>query len=324
MKSPDWRIVDQRGEVRLDPNGVTVMSGPDWTGRYERVTFGAGFHMNLGCIETRGPTEHRVAGESDAPPSVSVWMPISGQATLSTADHPDFRFRPWRAALLVTKDRAGVFRFPGPQAFRFFSVAVSPELLTSLLDGEVPEGLRPLVESRARETVIRERPIKAATRALVGELGAPGAGGSLQRLHREAVALRLLTEVLGAEMTAFDASTLTSAETAAVHGAREALVRDLRDPPSAAELAKAARMGLRRFLNAFEALHGASPDRALRLARLSEARRLVETGDLPMKEIAWRVGYAHASNFVSAFAAEYGAPPRRFRRTVAQPGAGRP
>jgi len=314
MTAPDWRIVDQAGEVRLDPNGVTVMSGPDWTGRYERVTFGAGFHMNLGCVETRSPTEHHVVGESDAPPSISVWIPIAGQAALSTTDRPDFGFTPWRAALLVTKDRAAVFRFPGPQAFRFFSVAVSTELFVSLLDEKVPQALRPLVESHGRRTVIRERPVTAPTRALVSELGAPGEGGALERLHREAVALRLLTEVLGAEMEGFDPSTLTLAEAETVRDAHEALVRDLRDPPSAAELAKAARMGLRRFLNAFEALHGASPDRALRLARLSEARRLLEAGELPMKEIAWRVGYAHASNFVAAFSAEFGVPPRRFQR----------
>jgi len=314
MKSPDWRIADQAGEVRLDPDGVTVMSGPGWVGRYERVTFGAGFHMNLGCVGTQGPVEHRVAGESDAPPSISVWAPIAGRATLSTTDAPDHRFTPWRAALLVTKDRAGVFRFPGPQTFRFFSVAVSSELFASLLDDKVPEALRPLVESRGRATVIRERPVTAATRTLIGDLGAPGEGGSLQRLHREAVALRLLTEVLGAEADGFDSSTLSPAEAAAVRAAHETLVSDLREPPSAAELAKTARMGLRRFLQAFEALHGASPDRALRLARLVEARRLLEAGELPMKEIAWRVGYAHASNFVTAFSAEFGEPPRRFSR----------
>lgn len=314
MKSPDWRIADEAGEVRLDPNGVTARSGPGWTGRYERVTFGAGFHMNLACVETEGPVEHHVDGQSDAPPSISVWAPIAGEATLSTSDAPDFRFTPWRAALLVTKDRAGTFRFPGPQTFRFFSVAVSAELFVSLLDDRVPEALRPLVEAQGRATVIRERPITAATRVLIRELGAPGEGGSLQRLHREAVALRLLTEVLGAEMAAFDAATLTTAESAAVRRAHEALVSDLREPPSAAELARTAGMGLRRFLHAFEALHGASPDRTLRLARLAEGRRLLEAGELPLKEIAWRVGYAHASNFIAAFAAEFGEPPRRFQR----------
>ena len=317
MKSPDWRIADREREVRLDPNGVTVLSGAGWTGRYERVTFGAGFHMNLGCVETEAAAEQHVVRDSDAPPSISVWIPMAGQATLATSDRPPYRFTPWRAALLVTKDRAGTFRFPGPQVFRFFSVAVSSDLFVSLLDGNVPERLRPLVESGARATVIRERPIKAATRVLIGELGAPGEGGSLERLHREAVALRLLTEVLGAEMRGFDIASLTDAETAALHDARRALVADLREPPSAAELAKGARMGLRRFLNAFEALHGASPDRALRLARLSEARRLLEAGDFPMKEIAWRVGYAHVSNFSAAFTAEFGAPPRRFSRTLA-------
>src|SRR5690606_23618851 len=125
-----------------------------------------------------------------------------------------------------------------------------------------------------------------------------------------------LTEVMGGEMAGFDATSLTAAEASAIHEAHAALVADLREPPSAAELARSARMGLRRFLQAFETLHGASPDRALRMARLTEARRLLETEELSMKEIAWRVGYSHVSNFVAAFSSHFGQPPRRFSRRV--------
>ena len=119
---------------------------------------------------------------------------------------------------------------------------------------------------------------------------------------------------MGGETARLDATSLSAAEISAVHQAHAALLADLREPPSASELAKGARMGLRRFLQAFEALHGASPDRALRLARLTEARRLLEGYPLPMKEIAWRVGYSHASNFATAFSAEFGEPPRGFQR----------
>lgn len=140
----------------------------------------------------------------------------------------------------------------------------------------------------------------------------PAEGGALQRLHREAVALRLLSEVVGAEAQTGEA--LTRREQDALRDARADLLRELREPPSASELARQAGMDLRRFLRAFETLHGASPAQLVRRKRLEEARRLLEAGELSLKEIAWRVGYGHVNNFIAAFADEFGQPPRRFQR----------
>ena len=161
MKSPDWRISHGASEVRLDPGGVTAMAGSGWRARYERVSFGPGFHMNLGHVETDTPMEQVVSEQDDIPQSISVWAPITGRATLTTEDAPELAFKPWRGAMLVAKDRTATFRFPASQTFRFLSVAVSVDLFVSLLDGKTPATLRPLVESRGRATGGRERPIKA-------------------------------------------------------------------------------------------------------------------------------------------------------------------
>jgi transcriptional regulator GlxA family with amidase domain len=107
---------------------------------------------------------------------------------------------------------------------------------------------------------------------------------------------------------------LTAPEEAAVRAARGHLVADLRDAPSAVTLAEASGIGLRRFLRAFETLHGESPAQALRVERLNQARQMLEAGELAIKEVAWRVGYNHVSNFATAFADQFGRPPRQFLR----------
>lgn len=312
MGAPDWRVGSDSAESAVTADGVTELSGPGWRGRFERTTFGVGFHMHLGRIEADAAFDLPVAGAADTPSVVSAFTLISGAARHTNEDWPDVELEPGKAILFVHKDRRGGFRIPGPQVLSFFSVAVSPELLTSLLDGRVPPLLAPFVESRGRVTVIKERPVSRATRSLIDALDAPGDGGALQRLHREAVAIRLLSELIEPEPE--PATAPSRAETAVLAAARARLLADLHDPPPAAVLAEEAGLSLRRFLRSFEALHGASPAQLVRRERLVRARLLLEAGETPLKEIAWQVGYAHVSNFVTAFADEFGAPPRRFQR----------
>jgi AraC-like DNA-binding protein len=46
--------------------------------------------------------------------------------------------------------------------------------------------------------------------------------------------------------------------------------------------------------------------------RLEHARLALEQGAANLKEVSFRVGYNHVSNFVHAFRARYGAPPRQY------------
>jgi len=73
-------------------------------------------------------------------------------------------------------------------------------------------------------------------------------------------------------------------------------------------------LSLKCLLHGFKEMYGETPVQLLRRERLSLARRLVEEDRLPLKEVAWRVGYHHVTNFVNAFSAEYGVPPRRMGR----------
>ena len=52
--------------------------------------------------------------------------------------------------------------------------------------------------------------------------------------------------------------------------------------------------------------------RSLAQRRLEHARVALKEGDLSIKLVAFRVGYNHVTNFINAFTARYGVPPRAY------------
>lgn len=83
---------------------------------------------------------------------------------------------------------------------------------------------------------------------------------------------------------------------------------------SVERLADAAHMSRRSFIRAFRASTGSTPAAWVRSRRLDEARRLLETTDLPIDQIAASCGFGNTvtlrQNFVSAF----GGTPSSYRR----------
>ncbi len=88
----------------------------------------------------------------------------------------------------------------------------------------------------------------------------------------------------------------------------------LHEPLPVAELARRAMMSKRSFARRFTAATGTTPHAWLRSLRLSRAEELLETTDLPVEEIARRVGYGSAAVLREQFVRRRGVPPRSYRR----------
>ena len=86
-------------------------------------------------------------------------------------------------------------------------------------------------------------------------------------------------------------------------------------PLSLADLASHAAMSVRTFTRRFRAEVGASPNRWLTQQRVAQAQRLLETTDLPVDEVARRVGLGTAASLRLHMAATVGVPPTAYRRT---------
>ncbi|MFD5623441.1 GlxA family transcriptional regulator [Streptomyces yangpuensis] len=90
---------------------------------------------------------------------------------------------------------------------------------------------------------------------------------------------------------------------------------NLHEPLPVAELARRAVMSKRSFARRFTAATGTTPHAWLRSLRLSSAEELLETTDLPVEEIARRVGYTSAAVLREQFVRRRGVPPRSYRRS---------
>ena len=65
----------------------------------------------------------------------------------------------------------------------------------------------------------------------------------------------------------------------------------------------------------FRSRTGYSPHEYIVLRRIDEAKSLLHTTALSVKEIAFRVGYHSEVNFISSFTAKTGVSPAAFRRS---------
>jgi transcriptional regulator GlxA family with amidase domain len=81
-----------------------------------------------------------------------------------------------------------------------------------------------------------------------------------------------------------------------------------------ADLAAHAAMSVRTFTRRFRAEVGVSPNRWLVQQRVALARRLLETTDLPVDEVARRAGLGTAASLRLHMAATVGVPPTAYRR----------
>ncbi|MFE2407663.1 GlxA family transcriptional regulator [Kitasatospora sp. NPDC059408] len=88
----------------------------------------------------------------------------------------------------------------------------------------------------------------------------------------------------------------------------------LHEPLPVTELARRAMMSKRSFARRFTAATGTTPHAWLRSLRLSRAEELLETTDLPVEEVARRVGYGSAAVLREQFVRRRGVPPRSYRR----------
>jgi AraC-like DNA-binding protein len=171
-----------------------------------------------------------------------------------------------------------------------------------LLDGEPPPN---------RYVATRNRGVM---RRLAGAAFGRSLNGPLRRLMVEGAVLQLFaTQAAAAAPPAPPAdNVLSRRERSLMSEALDRLLADMRRPPSLGELAESTGLSERRLNACFRKAFGATVFETLRNHRLEHGRLALEAGAQSLKEIAWRVGYNDVSNFVHAFRARYGAPPRRY------------
>lgn len=85
-------------------------------------------------------------------------------------------------------------------------------------------------------------------------------------------------------------------------------------PPTVEELAKLCGVSARHLLRLYRNLSGETVTAHIQRAQFSRARVLLTTTDLPLKEIASRLGFARSGSFSTAFRRATGVSPKLYRQ----------
>ncbi|WP_085032595.1 helix-turn-helix domain-containing protein [Ensifer aridi] len=88
---------------------------------------------------------------------------------------------------------------------------------------------------------------------------------------------------------------------------------NLRNPPSASELASSLGVSIQGLTDELRKETGLNYANYIADRRMKKAMLLLESGDAPLKQVAYEVGYGHTSNFCTAFKRRFGATPKDAR-----------
>jgi AraC family transcriptional regulator len=157
----------------------------------------------------------------------------------------------------------------------------------------------PVVALDARSSVLA-RAADACADALDGRIASPYAASAVAY----GIAMDLLDECLTRPRTQ---------EPKYLSRVERLCKSQLDKPIGVADMARAAGMSRYHFTRRFQQARGVSPGQYLLGLRLEQAVRLVARGDLSVREVALRCGYADANYFCKAFRKRFGVSPGAFR-----------
>lgn len=106
---------------------------------------------------------------------------------------------------------------------------------------------------------------------------------------------------------------LLARDIARLHEARSILTANLADTPTVSALSRMLALNETKLKAGFRKLFGETIQEYVTRAKLETALALIETSDLSISEIGYRLGYRYPANFTQAFKARYGVTPRAAR-----------
>ena len=101
-----------------------------------------------------------------------------------------------------------------------------------------------------------------------------------------------------------------------VREAQEYIDRHFTQELSVAQVAAKFFVSPSHLTHSFHEQVGYSPKQYIKLLRLSYARELMETTDLPVTDVAVKCGFADVNNFIRAFRQTYSVPPGKWRHST--------
>lgn len=311
-----WALENADGDVReFDGMGRAEFSDGPFQGymEYHDITDGIGFYR----LEVQSDRDFTLSAAEHSPTDMLILGCIlAGSGRIAAEGSEDQEWRDsGRLYALTPFGRRTNYHVTAGAMWRSTALKVDARIVDRVANDYVPAVVREAV-SNGGAPISTSIPLAPALARVAEDLVRPVYCGRMAELYRESKVLKLLAlqfDALAEEPA--EQRQLTARELARVRDAHDRLLSELGQTPGLQELATAVGLSPKRLNLGFRLLYGQTVFELLRDARLDAARKLLtERPDLPLKQIAWTVGYAQATNFISAYRRRFGVPPGRHKR----------
>jgi AraC-like DNA-binding protein len=306
----EW-LLREGGAVQAVPASRRMSFEDDhWRATIERVEIGDGLRIYLTTAAIR-----RSLTLEPMQIVPGAWLcskiAVRGRVAVTFPDRTAIRLAPERSMLFRLKEGKLLFSPSPRQTLQLTGYMLRADRVESLCDDDVPAHIRPLIAAKTQREQLVPIDTTPHLRRVAARMFSDAFTGPLRPVYLEGLALQLFAIHCAIAGGARTTGSLSAGERRLIEEARERLLADMTGPPTSAELAGALGMSERRLNAGFRALFGATMFETLRNERLEHARIVLESEAVPLKTVADRVGYRHVTNFISAFTARFGHPPRQ-------------
>jgi AraC-like DNA-binding protein len=259
---------------------------------------------------------------------LQFYFELSGDLTMTIPGAPSLHLN--QPSLLIYHQRRGMefTAWTAPSARqRSVIVNVRPGFVlgTFLGDGEeMPAPLRWLLHGTGDGAMpYCQLPLSASMFDLVTRLVEAPYSGAIGLVHTEALVMELLCAgVAQVGLPPVPRQAYTARELRCLNAAREIWMREMAQPPTIREVARATGLNQTTLKQGFKTLFGETPFELSVRCRMRRALELLREQRLPVARIAEVVGYRHPTSFATAFRRHFGVQPQQAGRQSSQPPGG--
>jgi AraC-like DNA-binding protein len=300
--------LSEEGAVRVQP------TFGDAEGFREIIMLEDGFQVVLGDITCH--KEAYLSMKSDT--SLKFHYRLEGLSGLELSDELENRIANYSMGVLLHPEGLEKHEhYLAGEHERSVTLICESQFLRNLFSGitdKLPEALADYVLNDEATAYRDSLPMKtdmvsAANMILTNELQ-----GAMRRYYIEGRALELLVLSLQACIDAVANADnpergMSQREVERMHKTRQLLEQQYVNPPTISELARHIGLNEAKLMHDFKQLFGQTIFDFTQNLRMDEAKRLLETTERSITEIAFDVGYEYSSNFTTAFKRRFGITP---------------
>jgi AraC-like DNA-binding protein len=289
-------------------NGL-YQSLPDEVGVGQSAIFQ--LDQDLSYIETRytPSTDLAILSKMDnQTPRLVVTLGLKGHSRFSGNQGDEVVFNEGYTTITAFKSSDGERQYEANKSIMQLRFSISKQWL----DNYLGENKSAHLFNKQGTQLISHRPISAQGLQSARHLTACNVAQEFRLLFMHGQALTILAAELAhlfEDMT-HHSKPFNQKDKAIAQLARDILCDEFKNPPSVAELSTRVGTNQLKLKKIFHHFFNNTPYGLLSEFRMAHAYQLLESRQYPVNIVADRVGFAHASNFTTAFIKHFGIPPK--------------